>query len=151
MSASKNGSAAELTFGHAPDLAKAGYPVFPIRPDGKEPSVEGGFYAFSKDLSEIAAWIEDGREHHNIAIPTGILSGVVVIEADTPERYAWMEERYGLPTVKTRRGGHWYFRHPRNGKVSSNSGIRAGLDRKGDGGYVLAPPSLGRVWTVFRI
>ena len=49
-----------------------------------------------------------------------------------------MEEKYGPPQVLTRRGGHWYFRHPKNGKVSSRS-LDDGLDRKGDGGYVIAP------------
>lgn len=144
MTPNTNGHAP--TFWAAPELVKAGLPVFPIKPDGKEPSVEGGFYAFSKDVSEVAAWIEEGRGNHNIAVATGVLSMVVVIEADTPEAYAEMGERYGPPTVKTKRGGHWWFRHPRNGKVVSNK-VREGLDRKGDGGYVLAPPSLGRTWT----
>jgi P4 family phage/plasmid primase-like protien len=145
-SASERVRGQEPTFWAAPEVAKAGIPVFPISPRDKYPSVEGGFYSATTDPSEIAAWIEEGREHHNIAIPTGVLSQVVVIEADTPEMYAWMEERYGPPAVKTRRGGHWWFRHPRKGRVVSNA-VREGLDRKGDGGYVLVPPSLGRTWT----
>jgi P4 family phage/plasmid primase-like protien len=145
-SASERVRGTEPTFWAAPEIAKAGYPVFPISRKDKHPSVEGGFYAATTDLSEIAAWIQDGRGGHNIATPTGVLSQVVVIEADTPEMYAWMEERYGPPTVKTRRGGHWWFRHPRRGRVVSNA-VREGLDRKGDGGYVLVPPSLGRTWT----
>jgi hypothetical protein len=50
------------TFWEAADLAKKGYPVFPVGPD-KNPSVEGGFYAATTDLSQIAAWIEEGREN----------------------------------------------------------------------------------------
>ncbi len=46
----------------------------------------------------------------------------------------------------TKRGGHWYFRHPKNGKVSSKP-LGEGLDRKGDGGYVVAPPSTDKTWT----
>lgn len=134
----------EPTFWAAPDLAKAGYPVFPV--NGKEPTVEGGFYACTTDMSQIAEWIDDGRGDHDVAIPTGLLSGVVVIDADIPETYAKMEERYGKPTVLTRRGGHWWFHHPRNGKVTSNS-VEDGLDRKGDGGFVVVPPSRGRTWT----
>lgn len=140
-----NGSAAtEPTFWAAVDVAKANIPVFPVK--GKEPTVEGGFYACTTDLSQIAEWIEDGRGDHDVAIPTGLPSGVVVIDADTPEAYAKMEERYGRPTVLTRRGGHWWFSHPRNGKVWSNS-VEDGLDRKGDGGLVVVPPSRGRSWT----
>jgi putative DNA primase/helicase len=132
------------TFWHAPDIAKAGYKVFPV--EGKAPSVAGGFYAATTDLSQLAEWIEDGRGDHDIAIPTGIVSDVVVIDADSLETFAEIEERYGPPTVKTKRGGHWWFRHPRKGKVSSTQ-IREHLDRKADGGYVVVPPSRGRTWT----
>jgi hypothetical protein len=58
------------TFWAAPDLAKVGYPVFPVGPD-KHPSVRGGFYAATRDISQIAAWIEEGRADHDIAMPTG--------------------------------------------------------------------------------
>lgn len=81
-----------------------------------------------------------------MAFATGVLSGVVVIDADSPETVAEMEAAYGRPAVRTRQGGHWYFRHPRNGKATSNK-IKDKLDRKGDGGYVVAPPSRDRTWT----
>jgi putative DNA primase/helicase len=133
-------------FWAAPDIAKAGYPVFPLAPKGKIPSVTGGFYAATTDPSQLAAWIEEGREHHDVGIATGIVSDVVIVEADTSEAYTQMEAEYGSPHVKTRRGGHWYFRHPKDGKVISTS-IRNGLDRKADGGYVSVPPSTGKSWT----
>ncbi len=133
------------TFWEAPELAKAGYPVFPVGPD-KNPSVAGGFYAATKDLSQIAALIEDGRADHDIAFPTGLVTLTVVIDADTAEAYEKMRAHYGEPHVKTKRGGHWYFRHPQDGKVTSRR-IAAGLDCKADGGYVIAPPSRNRTWT----
>jgi Bifunctional DNA primase/polymerase, N-terminal/Protein of unknown function (DUF3987) len=139
-----NGSATEPVFWAAPDMAKAGYPVFPVNQD-KNPTVEGGFYAATTDASQIAEWIMEGREHHDVAFATGIVSGVVVLDADTPEAVARMEANYGEPTVRTRRGAHWYFRHPRNGKVPSRK-VAEDLDCKGDGGYVVAPPSRGRTW-----
>jgi hypothetical protein len=125
-------------------LAKAGYPVFPVNRD-KNPSVEGGFYAATTDASQVAEWIMEGREHHDVAFATGIVSGVVVLDADTPEAVARMEADYGAPTVRTRRGAHWYFHHPRNGKVPSRK-VAQGLDCKGDGGYVVVPPSRNRTW-----
>jgi putative DNA primase/helicase len=70
----------------------------------------------------------------------------VVIDADTTDAYAKMEERYGVPHVRTKRGGHWYFRHPQDGKVTSRK-IASGLDCKADGGYVVVPPSRNRTWT----
>jgi hypothetical protein len=139
-----NGSATEPVFWAAADMAKAGYAVFPVNRD-KNPTVEGGFYAATTDASQIAEWIMEGREHHDVAFATGIVSGVVVMDADTMETVAKMEADYGAPTVRTRRGAHWYFRHPRNGKVSSTK-MAESLDCKGDGGYAVAPPSRGRAW-----
>lgn len=133
------------TFWSAPDLTKAGYLVFPVGPD-KTPSVAGGFYAATRDVSQIAAWIEEGRAEHDIAVPTGLITLTVVIDADTVEAYAKMEKRYGAPHVRTRRGGHWYFKHPQDGKVTSRR-IAAGLDCKSDGAYVIVPPSRNRTWT----
>jgi hypothetical protein len=142
---STNGRATEPTFFAAADLANAGYPVFPVGPS-KAPSVEGGFYAATTDVSQVAEWITEGRDNHDVAVATGIASGVVVIDADTAEAYAKMAARYGPPHARTRRGGHWYFGHPKNGKVASRP-LDGGLDCKGDGGYVVAPPSRGRTWT----
>src|SRR5215212_9695874 len=99
---------AEPTFWAAPDLAKAGYPVFPLKDEDKKPSVFGGFYACTTDMSQIAEWIEEGRGDHDVAIATGIPSGIVVIDADTTDAYTKMEATYGPPTVRTKRGGHWY-------------------------------------------
>ena len=132
-------------FWSTPELAQAGYPIFPINID-KEPSVAGGFYAATTDQSQIAAWIEAGRERHDVAFATGLPSLVVVIDADTPRTFEKMRARYGEPQVRTERGGHWYFRHPQDGKVSSTA-IEPGLDRKADGGYAAVPPSRGRTWT----
>jgi Bifunctional DNA primase/polymerase, N-terminal/AAA domain len=132
------------TFWAAPELARAGYPVFPL--NGKSPAVAGGFYAATTDHSEIAWWIsEEDMGDHDIGVATGYASGLVVIEADTQARRAQMEERFGPPTVVTKKGAHWYFRHPRDGKVVSK-GVIAGVDCKADGGYVAVPPSTGKTW-----
>jgi hypothetical protein len=132
---------------HSPELATAGFPVFPVSKDGKDPTVEGGFYAATLDHSQLAEWItERGRKDHGVAFPTGAFSGVIVIDADNLEMVEWMRERYGEPTVWTKKGAHWYFRHPRRGKVTSNN-VRKGLDRKGDGGYALLPPSKNYTWS----
>ena len=131
-------------FWEAPDLVKAGYWVFPV--NDKTPITPGSFYAASNDMSEVAEWIERGRGAYDLAIGTGHYSRVVVIDADAEEDFTKMKSKYGPPTYTTRRGGHWLFRHPRNGKVVSNK-IAPGLDRKGDSGIAVVPPSKGRKWT----
>ena len=57
-----------------------------------------------------------------------------------------LERRFGaLPsTVESRTGGggrHLYFEHP-GYPVRNRTGIGQGIDLRGDGGYVVAPPSL---------
>jgi hypothetical protein len=140
----ENGTVETPVFWAAVDMAKAGYPVFPAK--DKAPSVEGGFYAGTADVSQVAEWINEGFEDHEVTFATGLPSSVVVMDTDTPEATAEMESSYGPPHVRTKHGAHWYFRHPRNGKATSKR-LRPGLDRKGDGGYVVAPPSPGRTWT----
>ncbi len=146
MISTEKTTSAEPTFWGAPDLAKAGYPVFPTSPDTKQPSVRGGLYAGTTDLSQIAEWITEGRENHGVGFTTGHVSRVVVIDADTTEAYEKMLVKYGEPHARTKRGGHWYFRHPQDGKVTS-APLEPGLDCKADGGYVVAPPSRHRSWT----
>jgi len=141
----RDAQSASPTFWAAPELAKTGYPVFPVGPD-KTPSVLGGFYAATKDASQIAEWITEGREDHDIAIPTGLVTLTVVIDADTAAAYEKMRARFGEPHAETKRGGHWYFRHPQDGKVASRE-FAPGFDCKADGGYVVVPPSRNRWWT----
>src|SRR5215211_7459421 len=110
MKVGENGSATVPVFWSAPDLAKAGYQVFPV--NGKNPTVEGGFYAATTDLSQIAEWIMEGREHHDVAFATGIASGVVVLDADTPEAVARMEADHGDHTARPTSGAaHYFLRH----------------------------------------
>lgn len=69
-------------------------------------------------------------------IVAGAISGLVVIDADTPEGRAEQEAELGKPHVVTPRGGgHWYFAHPGH-HVKTASGILPGLDVRGDGGFV---------------
>lgn len=145
MSLNQNPQDRTRTLWTAPDLIKAGWPVFPVGMD-KQPSVPGGFYAATRDMSQVAAWIEAGRGDHDIAIPTGLVALIVVVDADDDQSCAQMAARYGEPDVRTRRGGHWYFKHPQDGKVTSRR-FAPGLDCKADGGYVIVPPSRNRSWT----
>jgi Bifunctional DNA primase/polymerase, N-terminal/Primase C terminal 1 (PriCT-1) len=87
----------------------------------------------------------------NVGIVTGAVSGNVVLDEDPrnggQESLAELQLKYG-PIPSTREaftgggGRHFYFLHP-GFQVSNSSGaVGPGLDVKGDGGYVVAPPSL---------
>lgn len=104
---------------------------------------------------DIEAWFRD-FSNFNVGIVTGAISGVVVVDADTPEAVEFCRKN-GLDSpvqVRTRKGRHYYWRHPGNGmRFSSrvhNAQTGKGfmdfphLDFKGDGGYVVIPPSINR-------
>jgi len=86
----------------------------------------------------------------NIGFPTGSVNGVLVVDIDGPQgeaTLAELEQQNGpLPptlSVRTGRGRHFYFRQPSDLKVKSGAGLLGTkLDVKGDGGYVVAPPSI---------
>lgn len=65
----------------ARELARAGVPVFPCAPAGKRPIPERGFHEASVDLARVETWWLS-RPTANIGIPTGAVSGLVVIDVD---------------------------------------------------------------------
>jgi hypothetical protein len=87
----------------------------------------------------------------NIAIRTGAPSQLVVLDLDGDEGADALHElelaHGALPrtgTVQTPRGGsHYYFAHPGLEVPNSAAKLGQGIDIRGDGGYVLAPPSVG--------
>ena len=95
-----------------------------------------------------------------IGIATGAASGVIVIDGDHrhggDDTLASLEREHGEipPTWRclTPGGLHLYIRHP-GGHVGNRVGLWPGIDLRGDGGYVVAPPTAladGRsyVWEV---
>jgi len=121
---------------------------------GKHPACKNGLKDATGDFG-VAAKLFDCREDLNIGIATGAESGIFVIDIDGDkggnESFARLQQLHGaLPTgwsVLTGNGQHHYFKHP-SFKVSSNSNTFGkdfpGVDIRGDGGYVIAPPSRHR-------
>lgn len=135
-------------------LAKQGIPVFPCRPD-KRPYVQKGLHAATTDLQTVESWFSTFRDA-KIGVPTGERSGFWVADLDRkpgidgPDTWADLEVQNGRAddtrTVITPSGGyHLYFKHPGAGiKIGTNAGqLGLGVDIRGDGGYVIVPPSAG--------
>ena len=139
-------------------MAEDGYPIFPCNPQNKQPLIKGGFKNATTDEKTIQRWWDKNPNAH-IGLPTGAVSGLVVLDVDNKngvsgsDSLAELEELYGeLPEtvrVKTRTGGyHYYFQHPGIDIKNSASKLGAGLDIRGDGGYVISPPSEGYSYEV---
>lgn len=128
--------------------AARGWPVFPVK--GKIPATGRGFKDASTDPTVLAKWWEGG-ESLGVAIVTGPPSGLVVLDVDPDHRghesLATLEEMHGsIPDtarVRTGSGGHhFYFSYPQNFQLRNSAGkLGDGLDIRGSGGYVVAPPS----------
>lgn len=68
-------------------------------------------------------------------IVTGAISGIVVFDADSPETVELFHKAGLKPHVVTRRGEHFYFKHP--GHLLKNQvGIIPHIDLRADGGFV---------------
>ncbi len=130
----------------------SGIAVFPLVPGKKIPATSNGFKAANTDPEQTTKWFAQNADA-NLGIATGLVSGIWVLDVDVKdgarglESFAELESEYGpLPaTLKciTASGGfHLYFLHPGDGKIGNRAAVRSGIDVRGDGGYVVAPPSV---------
>jgi hypothetical protein len=125
--------------------------VFPCA--GKVPAVRGGFHSATTNPETIKRlWRIADR---NIGIPTGAVSAFWVVDIDGAEGEAAIDDlqtKHGsLPAtreVTTGKGRHLWFRY--TGPIQNTaSKIGKDIDTRGDGGYVIAPPSVhvsGRIY-----
>lgn len=130
-----------------------GFAVFPLAVKGKNPLTAHGFKDASKDPAVVKGWWQKWP-HANIGIATGQVSGgLCVIDMDIDENKGldgWKclrdwQDKHGIiaPSwlCNTGRGGkHYYFISDE--PVANRVGVIPGVDIRGDGGYVVAPPSI---------
>jgi hypothetical protein len=130
--------------------ATRGYPVFPCTPD-KKPYTKNGFKDATTGQQQINQWW-DQWPNASIGMPTGHASGVAVLDLDKKKGKDGFKsvpdwESRSPVIVRTLHGGaHLYFQAasaPRN----STDDIALGVDTRGEGGYVILPPSAGYTWT----
>lgn len=118
---------------------------------GKHPRTATGFKeATSTSEATVCNWWSRWPAA-NTGIATGSASGFVVLDID-PDKGGWesfqtiTDEHGQLPdTVEVNTGGngrHLYFKNPEKKIPNSTTKLGSGLDVRGDGGYVVAPPSL---------
>lgn len=134
----------------AQSYAAYGWPVFPVMPKRKEPLIPTGFKGATSDLDQIAAWWRKWPDA-NIGAPTGAAMGNWVLDVDVSdgkpglESLATLVARYGsLDTLEVRTGSggrHLYLGLPEGG-APSRVALLPGLDARGEGGYVVLPPSV---------
>ena len=124
---------------------------------GKHPRTEHGLMDGSKEARQIEQWFQQWPEA-NVGILTGQESGLFVLDVDGEDGKASLQvltaAHGSLPKTLCamtgragsdgkRKGCHFYFRAPVGVVIRNSAGnLGKGLDVRGEGGYVVAPPSL---------
>jgi hypothetical protein len=130
-------------------LAAKGLRVFPCKERGKEPAIYDNLRRATTDENTIYGWWRS--RDFNIGIATGPGSGIWVLDIDGEDGEALLHkletEFSTLPAtveVITGAGRHLYFRWCKATPIrdSQDNPALPGIDTRGDGGYVLAPPSM---------
>lgn len=119
---------------------------------GKHPWTHNGLKAGSTDPDTIRQLFTP-RKNANIGLVTGPISGIFVLDVDGTEGESSLSNYPKLPhtlTSTTGRGFHYFFRYP-DKKVFTRAGkFAAGLDVRGEGGYIVAPPSVHSTGTIYQ-
>lgn len=129
-------------------LRKHSWCVIPLHPRTKKAMVKWKDYAKRLPTEqEVRSWWRRYPQA-NVGIVTGAISGLVVVDIDPDKGGNAKQWQRSYPTglmSRTGRGGiHLYYSYPKGLPVVRNSAskVAAGVDVRGDGGYVAAPPSV---------
>jgi hypothetical protein len=135
-------------------------PIFPCKLD-KTPHTPHGFKDARTDEATVRAWWRKWTDA-GIGIQTGEASGWLVVDIDPKsggdESLTRLCEDYGEGWLDTRTqqtgsgGFHFIFQYPEGSNLrNSASKIAPGIDTRGEGGYVIAAPSLHQSGRRYRI
>lgn len=123
-----------------------GFSIFPVPLGSKTPTVSWKRWQTERATDDmVREWFEHPT---NIAIVTGAISNLVVIDCDSDHalRLATRTLPYTPRQVTTSKGYHLYYRHPgapiRNRARISTGDTKIAIDVRGDGGFVVGPWSL---------
>jgi len=120
-----------------------GFSVIPVGPD-KRPLIESWlpYQEKAADQIQIQKWWHQWPQA-NVAVITGKVSGIYVIDCDTGEGIEILKRHYPVwttPHERTPRGGiHFLFAYEPG--LPTSTTIKGIIDVKGDGGYIVVTPS----------
>lgn len=115
-----------------------GYSVIPVGKD-KKPPIEWKMYQTERaTAADIESWLTKYPDMC-LGIVTGAISGLVAVDVENGG-----DDKKFPPTVKSKTGGggwHLLYRHPGT-PVANKTKFGHLTDLRGDGGYIIAPPSV---------
>lgn len=135
---------------YAFQYAQLGWRVFPLLERSKKPAIPLWPQAATVDRTTLREWFS--KPPYNIAVVCGASSGIVVLDTDPRHggdnsSQKLIEVHGPLPdTVTQLTGGgglQHFFKYPQSVEVRNSAGkLGLGLDIRGEGGYVVVPPSV---------
>lgn len=139
--------------GAALDYCREGWSVIPVEPKGKVPLVPWrDFQQKRATEAQIRKWWAKHPDA-NIGVITGEISGIVAVDVDTDRGGRAKPIAKEAPTkLVSRTGGggyHLIYQYPGSGRVQ-NKVTAAGIDVRGDGGYIVVPPSIHSSGRAYR-
>ncbi|MDD9946970.1 MAG: bifunctional DNA primase/polymerase [Myxococcales bacterium] len=129
--------------------ARRGWKVHPLQPQSKKPASSHGFKDATTSLAKIGRWWRSNAGF-NVGVATGEGSGVFVLDVDPGGECALSGLEAASDTLPRtveastgrKDGRHLYFAYPGVRVACSSGALGRGLDVRGDGGYVVVPPSV---------
>jgi hypothetical protein len=122
-----------------------GFSVIPVAKGTKRPALVSWkeFQERHATDEELTAWFGNGNQNA-IGIVTGVISGIAVVDLDSPEavEFSMSHNFPSAPLVKTGKGYHAYYRYTPGVRNFQKRDDLPGIDLRGDGGFVVAPPSV---------
>lgn len=156
-------SSSSLPLEAALEYASRGFPVFPVNfvpgesgtGGSKSPLCPRGYRSASVEPSEIISWWTSWP-NAMIGIPTGIVSGILVIDLDGEKGLAsWGElsrelgfDPHETMCEKSPGGMHYYYRFPiieDKTPGCTTSALGPGIDTRGEKGSIVVAPSFYRI------
>jgi hypothetical protein len=134
----------QTTLDYAKNYVSKGLSVIPVKPRGKNPIIEWLPYQKRRpSMEEIEIWWRENPDA-NIAIVTGGISGLAVVDLDSEKAIAFAKDNHfpKTPAVKTGKGYHLYYAYKEGVGNFQRRADLPDIDLRGEGGYVVAPPSV---------
>jgi hypothetical protein len=138
--------------------SRLGWQTFQLKARDKVPAVKWADVATVEENQLLGWW--EFNPAANLGIATGKRSGIVVLDIDKDkggyDSLVELQDKYGrlplTPVSKTGSGGeHIFFVYPEHADIRNSAGkLGAGLDVRGNGGYVVAPPSIHPNGTIYE-
>ena len=125
------------------EFLSKGFSIIPVGKD-KKPLIKWiEFQSRYATEEEVQQWFKQWPDA-NIGIVTGRLSGMDAVDCDSQEGIETFEQylpdNFETPIVSTPNNGrHYWFKHEEG--IRNNARILKDIDTRGEGGYVIAPPS----------